>query len=86
MEGTVHPAGNPTLPEDEQTVVYPYTNRVATNTETRNASDRSKHEIQFKENMYVVTVTLVLPVLIIVSTALFTISDPITVLVLNSVT
>jgi hypothetical protein len=44
-----------------------------------------KHEIQFKENSYVVAVTLLLPALTIISTALFKISDPIAVLVLNSV-
>ena len=85
MEDTIRTAGNLPSPEDDQSVVHPYANRVATNTEPRTTSDLSKHEIQFKENIYVVTVTLVLPVLIIISTALFKISDPITVLVLNSV-
>eukprot|EP01036_Dinobryon_divergens_P022272 gene22272-30514_t len=85
MEDAIRTAGNLPSPEDEQTVVHPYANRVATNTEPRTTSDLSKHEIQFKENIYVVTVTLVLPVLIIISTALFKISDPITVLILNSV-
>ena len=80
------PYTSPSL-EDEETVVHPYTtNRVVADTETRADSASNKHEIQFKENLYVVAVTLVLPVLTIVSTALFQISDPITVLVLNSVT